>query len=99
MKRVAINGLGRIGRMVVRHYMEVHPKDVNLVAANDLVPTDDLAYLIKYDSAHGKQHFQSRQTNTLSRWVKQRSMVHGLSSIAIVRKRMMPNGAMAGILI
>jgi glyceraldehyde 3-phosphate dehydrogenase len=57
MKRVVINGLGRIGRMMVRHYMEVHPKDVNLVAANDLVQTDDLAYLIKYDSAHGKATF------------------------------------------
>ena len=57
MKRIAINGLGRIGRMVLRHYMEVHPKDVILVAANDLVPTDDLAYLIKYDSAHGRATF------------------------------------------
>ncbi len=57
MKRIAINGLGRIGRMVLRHYMEVHPKDVTLVAANDLVPTDDLAYLIKYDSAHGRATF------------------------------------------
>ena len=57
MKRIAINGLGRIGRMVLRHYMEVHPKDVILVAANDLVPTDNLAYLIKYDSAHGRATF------------------------------------------
>ena len=57
MKKIAINGLGRIGRMVLRHYMEVHPKDVTLVAANDLVPTDDLAYLIKYDSAHGRAAF------------------------------------------
>ena len=57
MKRIAINGLGRIGRMVLRHYMEVHTKDVTLVAANDLVPTDDLAYLIKYDSAHGRATF------------------------------------------
>ena len=58
MKRLAINGLGRIGRMVLRHYMEAHSKDVILVAANDLVPTDDLAYLIKYDSAHGRATFQ-----------------------------------------
>ena len=57
MKRIAINGLGRIGRMALRNYMEVHPKDITLVAANDLVPTDDLAYLIKYDSAHGKAAF------------------------------------------
>jgi glyceraldehyde-3-phosphate dehydrogenase type I len=57
MKRVAINGLGRIGRMVLRHYMEMRPKDVELVAANDLVPPDDLAYLLKYDSVHGRAPF------------------------------------------
>jgi len=58
MKRVAINGLGRIGRMVLRHYMEMRPKDVELVAANDLGPPDDLAYLLKYDSVHGRAPFQ-----------------------------------------
>ena len=57
MKRVAINGLGRIGRMVVRHYMDMRPKDVELVAANDLVPPDDLVYLLKYDSVHGRAAF------------------------------------------
>lgn len=57
MKRLAINGLGRIGRMVLRHYMDARPKEVELVAANDLVPTDDLAYLIKYDSVHGRATF------------------------------------------
>jgi glyceraldehyde-3-phosphate dehydrogenase type I len=57
MKRIAINGLGRIGRMVLRHYVAAHPKDIELVAANDLVPTDDLAYLIKYDSVHGQMPF------------------------------------------
>jgi glyceraldehyde-3-phosphate dehydrogenase type I len=60
MKRVAINGLGRIGRMVLRHYMEMRPKDVELVAANDLVPPDDLAYLLKYDSVHGRAPFPVR---------------------------------------
>ena len=57
MKKIAINGLGRIGRMVLRHYMEVHSENITLVAANDLVPTDDLTYLIKYDSAHGRATF------------------------------------------
>lgn len=52
MKRLAINGLGRIGRMVLRHYVETRPEGVELVVANDLVDTDDLAYLIKYDSVH-----------------------------------------------
>ena len=62
MKRIAINGLGRIGRMVLRHYVEAHPKEVELVAANDLVPTDNLAYLIKYDSVHGKATFPVEAT-------------------------------------
>jgi glyceraldehyde-3-phosphate dehydrogenase type I len=57
MKRIAINGLGRIGRMVLRHYMDMRPKDVEMVAANDLVPPDDLAYLLKYDSVHGRARF------------------------------------------
>jgi glyceraldehyde 3-phosphate dehydrogenase len=57
MKRVAINGLGRIGRMVLRLYIDTLPKDVEIVAANDLVPPDDLAYLIKYDSVHGRTSY------------------------------------------
>lgn len=36
MKRVAINGLGRIGRMVLRHYMEARPEEIELVTANHL---------------------------------------------------------------
>jgi len=62
MKKIAINGLGRIGRMLLRHYMDVRPKEVELVAANDLVPTDDLAYLIRYDSVHGKANFPVQAT-------------------------------------
>ena len=57
MTRIAINGLGRIGRLVLRHFMENAPDGVELVAANDLVPTDNLAYLIKYDSVHGRAPF------------------------------------------
>ena len=50
--RVAINGFGRIGRMVVRAANK-NP-NVDIVAINDLVPPDNLAYLLKYDSTHGK---------------------------------------------
>ena len=50
--RVAINGFGRIGRMVVRAANK-NP-NVDIVAINDLVPSDNLAYLLKYDSTHGK---------------------------------------------
>lgn len=49
--RVAINGFGRIGRMVLRQ--AVHRSDVTVVAINDLIDVDHLAYLFKYDSTHG----------------------------------------------
>jgi len=55
--KVAVNGLGRIGRMVLRHYLEVQPPGVEIVGANDLAPVDDLAYLVKYDSTHGRAPF------------------------------------------
>src|ERR1044071_3085134 len=49
--RIAINGFGRIGRLVFRIIAETH-KHVEIVAVNDLVPADNLAYLLKYDSVH-----------------------------------------------
>lgn len=48
---IAINGFGRIGRLVYRILRD--KADVNIVAVNDLVPADNLAYLLKYDSTHG----------------------------------------------
>ena len=50
--RIAINGFGRIGRMVLREANK-NP-NVETVAINDLVPSDNLAYLLKYDSTHGR---------------------------------------------
>ena len=54
-----INGFGRIGRLVFRAIVEqgLLGKDVAVVALNDLVPADNLAYLVKYDSARGKDDF------------------------------------------
>ncbi|MBA3958539.1 MAG: type I glyceraldehyde-3-phosphate dehydrogenase [Parachlamydiaceae bacterium] len=49
---VAINGFGRIGRLVCRLLSQ--RSDINLVAVNDLVSADNLAYLLKYDSTHGQ---------------------------------------------
>lgn len=49
---IAINGFGRIGRLVCRLIAE--RDDINLVAINDLVSADNLAYLFKYDSTHGR---------------------------------------------
>jgi len=57
MKKVAINGLGRIGRLVLRHYFSNRPENLEIVAANDLTPNDELAYLIRYDSVHGNANF------------------------------------------
>jgi glyceraldehyde 3-phosphate dehydrogenase len=49
--KVGINGFGRIGRLVARIAMEC--PEIELVGVNDLVPPDNLAYLLKYDSTHG----------------------------------------------
>ncbi len=50
--RIGINGFGRIGRLVFRSAMT--DKDLEFVGINDLVPSDNLAYLLKYDSTHGR---------------------------------------------
>jgi len=57
MKKVAINGLGRIGRLALRHYLLERPRHFEIVAANDLTPADEMAYLIRYDSVHGRAPF------------------------------------------
>lgn len=54
--KVAINGFGRIGRLVFRVIHEEHP-EIDVVAVNDLVPADNLAYLLKYDSVFGGPKF------------------------------------------
>jgi len=51
--RVAINGFGRIGRLVFRAAMEAGRKDIEFVAINDLGSPADNAHLLKYDSVHG----------------------------------------------
>jgi glyceraldehyde-3-phosphate dehydrogenase type I len=53
MKKVGINGLGRIGRLVLRHYINYPSNDVEIVAANDLTSIENLVYLLKFDSVHG----------------------------------------------
>ncbi len=54
MIRLGINGFGRIGRMVFRAAVENFSKDVVVVGINDLLDADYLAYMLKYDSVHGK---------------------------------------------
>ena len=50
--KVGINGFGRIGRLVAR--AAINNPQIEIVGINDLVPPDNLAYLFKYDSTHGK---------------------------------------------
>ena len=52
--RVAINGFGRIGRLVLRAALESGREDIEFVAVNDLAPAEQNAYLLEYDSVHGK---------------------------------------------
>ena len=56
MTKIGINGFGRIGRLVFRAIAEqgLLGTSVEVVAVNDLVPADNLAYLLKYDSTQGK---------------------------------------------
>ena len=72
--RVAINGFGRIGRLVFRVLRKNYP-DVQIVAINDLTDAGTLAHLLKYDSVHGRY----------SEWVHVDGshLVVGSSSIAI----------------
>lgn len=54
--KVGINGFGRIGRLVFRAICDqgLLGKEINVVAVNDIVPADNLAYLLKYDSTQGR---------------------------------------------
>jgi glyceraldehyde 3-phosphate dehydrogenase len=52
--RVAINGFGRIGRLVLRSIVEHGRKDIEVVAINDLGPPETNAHLLRYDSVHGR---------------------------------------------
>jgi glyceraldehyde 3-phosphate dehydrogenase len=66
MVKVAINGFGRIGRLVFRAIVEqrLFGEALDVVAVNDIVPADNLAYLLKYDSTQGR--FQGTVTSEKS---------------------------------
>ena len=61
MKKVAINGFGRIGRLVFRAIIKYHP-ELEIVAINDITDAKTLAYLLKYDSVH--KIFDAEISNT-----------------------------------
>ena len=52
--KIGINGFGRIGRLVARAALERKNSNLELVAVNDLTDTKSNAYLLKYDSVHGR---------------------------------------------
>jgi glyceraldehyde 3-phosphate dehydrogenase len=52
--QVGINGFGRIGRMVFRAAVQNFSNDIQIVGINDLLEPDYLAYMLKYDSVHGR---------------------------------------------
>src|ERR1700743_2685148 len=54
MVKVAINGFGRIGRLVLRAIFESGRKDIQVVAINDLGPVETNAHLLRFDSVHGR---------------------------------------------
>jgi glyceraldehyde 3-phosphate dehydrogenase len=64
--RVAINGFGRIGRLVLRAAHEAGRDDIQIVAINDLGSVDANAHLLKYDSVHGRFH---GEITTGDRWI------------------------------
>ncbi|MGN6530269.1 MAG: type I glyceraldehyde-3-phosphate dehydrogenase [Ginsengibacter sp.] len=59
--RIAINGMGRIGRLLFRRLMD--NKKFQVVAVNDIMPVDNLAYLLKYDSVYGTYADQIKATD------------------------------------
>ncbi|HON65282.1 MAG TPA: type I glyceraldehyde-3-phosphate dehydrogenase [Phycisphaerae bacterium] len=62
--RVGINGFGRIGRLVFRSAMQ--DPEIEFVGINDLVPAENLAHLLKYDSTHGRAKIDIRhEGNTI----------------------------------
>lgn len=55
MKRIAVNGMGRTGRFMLRRYLTGQaPEGLELVAVNDVADPEDVAYLTRYDSVHGR---------------------------------------------
>jgi len=71
--RVAINGFGRVGRLVMRA-MAQQPDEYHVAAINDLIPATDLAYLLKHDSIYGRFPHEIQVDGT-SLWVNEREIL------------------------
>jgi glyceraldehyde 3-phosphate dehydrogenase len=66
--RVAINGFGRIGRLVFRHLIEGENEDLQVIALNDIAPLDNLAYLFRHDSVHSEPGLEIDAADDALRW-------------------------------
>jgi glyceraldehyde 3-phosphate dehydrogenase len=67
MKKIAINGYGRIGRCVTRAFYEREKSaDFKIVAINDAAPSDSMVHLTKYDTTHGRFHADVKFANNNS---------------------------------
>ena len=64
MTKIAINGFGRIGRLVARAFFESGRKDLQIVAINDLGDVKSNAHLLRYDSVHGRFPFDVKTTDS-----------------------------------
>lgn len=69
MKRVAINGFGRIGRLVFRHLLDFD--ELEVVAINDIAPLENLVYLLRHDSVHVAPHMPIEAQEGKLRWADQ----------------------------
>jgi glyceraldehyde 3-phosphate dehydrogenase (phosphorylating) len=77
MTRIAINGLGRVGRAAFKQIME--DGELEVVAVNDLAPVEELAYLLGHDSVYGRYGRDVRAESG-------RLVVHGRSCVALSEK-------------
>ena len=78
--KVAINGFGRIGRLVLRAIIEQGRKDIDIVAINDLGPIETNAHLLRYDSVHGRfPHEVRTEGDTISIGGEKFKVTHELS--------------------
>ncbi len=72
--RIAINGFGRIGRAFLKVSLE--HKDLEVVAVNDLTSIENIAYLLKYDTAYGVSPFEVKVKNPTTLWVSGREITY-----------------------
>ena len=62
--KVAINGFGRIGKLVFRAFLEKKIKNIDIVAINELGSLESSRHLLQYDSIHGKLPIKITKTKT-----------------------------------